>query len=173
MEVKAKAKHVRMSPRKVRLVADIIREMRVAPALNQLYFLHKRATVPVKKVIESAIANAEHNYELDKNNLYIKEITVDEGRTLHRFMPRAYGRATPIRKRTSHINVVLGEIVDSGEVKPKTAEPEAPVNLQEMAQQGQQQQQESKSGDKKQKKESKSKGKQKQEEPTPQENAKK
>lgn len=133
MEVKAKAKYIRMSPRKVRLVADVVRGLRIDRALNQLYFLHKRATVPVKKVVESAVANAEHNYELDKNNLYIKEIRVDEGRTLHRFMPRAYGRATPIRKRTSHINVTLGEIVDSGEVKSKTSEPEAPVSLQDMA----------------------------------------
>lgn len=138
MEVRATAKHTRISSRKVRLVVDLVRGKRVDQALNQLKFLHKKASVPVRKVVESAIANAEHNYELKKDNLYIKEIRVDEGRTLHRWMPRAYGRATPIRKRTSNINVVLGEIVDSGEVASKKQEIEAPVNLQQMAQQQEQ-----------------------------------
>lgn len=145
MEVKAKVKHTRISPRKVRLVVDVVRGMRIEPALSQLRFLHKKASVPVRKLVESALANAEHNYELKKDNLYIKEIRVDEGRILHRWMPRAYGRATPIRKRTSHISVVLGEVVDSGEVAPKKQEIEAPVNLQQMAQkQDQEQKQEQK-----------------------------
>ncbi len=152
MEVKAKVKHNRISPRKARLVVDVVRGMRIDQALNQLRFLHKKASIPVKKLVESALANAEHNYDLKKDNLYIKEIRVDEGRILHRWMPRAYGRATPIRKRTSHVSVVLGEIVDSGEVAPKKQEIEAPVNLQQMAQQQdqEQKQEEAKTSTKKQ-----------------------
>ncbi len=135
MEVKAKAKHIRMSPRKVRLVVDLVRGKRTKEALDQLNFLPKKASVPVVKLVESAISNAVNNYDLKKDNLYIKEIRVDEGRTLRRWIPRAHGRATPIRKRTSHIDLVLGELVDSGEVAPKKQEIEAPVNLSEMAKQ--------------------------------------
>jgi large subunit ribosomal protein L22 len=135
METKAKAKHIRMSPKKVRLVVDVIRGKEVNKALAQLNFINKKAVKPVKKAVESALANAQHNYELDKNNLYIKEICVDKGRTLYRYTPRALGRATPIRKRTSHINVTLGEIVDSGVVESKKPEVEAPVKLEEMAKQ--------------------------------------
>lgn len=155
MEVKSKLKHTRVSPRKTRLVVDLVRGKKAKEALDQLRFLHKRASIPVRKVIESAVANAEHNYELKKDNLYIKEIRVDEGRTLHRWMPRAYGRATPIRKRTSHINVVLGEIVDSGEVEPKKQEVEAPVSLQDMAQGGQEENKEEKGSEKKSEKKKK------------------
>lgn len=135
METKAKAKHIRMSPKKVRLVVDVIRGMEVNKALAQLRFINKKAVQPVKKLVESAIANAQHNYTLDKNNLYIKEINVDEGRTLYRYTPRALGRATPIRKRTSHIYVTLGELVDSGVVESKKPEVEAPVKLEDMAKQ--------------------------------------
>lgn len=133
MDVKAKAKHIRVSPKKVRLVADIIRGMEINKALSQLSFVNKKAVKPVKKLVESAIANAQHNYELDKNNLFIKEISVNEGRILYRWTPRALGRATPIRKRTSHINLILGELVDSGVVEPKKQEVDPPVNLEDMA----------------------------------------
>mgnify|MGYP000471043569 CR=1 FL=1 len=135
METKATAKHIRMSPKKVRLVVDVIRGKEVNKALAQLNFINKKAVKPVKKVVESAIANAQHNYDLDKNNLYIKEICVDKGRTLYRYTPRALGRATPIRKRTSHINVTLGEIADSGVVESRKPEVEAPVKLEDMAKQ--------------------------------------
>ncbi len=135
MEVKAKAKDIRISPRKVRLVVDLVRGKRVDQALDQLRFLPKKASHPVAKVIDSAIANAFNNYDLKKDNLYIREIRVDEGRTLRRWTPRAYGRATPIRKRTSHIVLTLGEIVDSGEVAPKKQEIESPVSLEQMTQQ--------------------------------------
>lgn len=135
METKAKAKHIRMSPKKVRLVVDVIRGKEVDKALAQLRFINKKAVQPVRKVVESALANAQHNYELNKNNLYIKEICVDKGRTLYRYTPRALGRATPIRKRTSHINVTLGEIEDSGVVESKKPEVGAPVKLEDMAQQ--------------------------------------
>ncbi|MCK5510751.1 50S ribosomal protein L22 [Candidatus Parcubacteria bacterium] len=129
MEVKAKAKHIRMSPRKVRLVADIVRGLSVKNAVNQLRFTAKKAVLPVKKLIESAIASAENNYELKQDNLFVKEIRVDEGATMKRWKPRARGRATPIRKRTSHINLILGELVDSGEIKAKKTKIDAPVKL--------------------------------------------
>ncbi|MCK4540123.1 50S ribosomal protein L22 [Candidatus Parcubacteria bacterium] len=129
MEVRAKAKHIRMSPRKVRLVADIVRGLTVENAVNQLRFTNKKAVLPVKKLIESAIASAENNYELKQDNLFIKEIRVDEGATMKRWMPRARGRATPIRKRTSHINLILGELIDSGKIKAKKVTIDAPVKL--------------------------------------------
>ena len=129
MEVKAKAKHIRMSPRKVRLVADIVRGLTVKNAINQLRFTNKKAVLPVKKLIESAIASAENNYELKQDNLFVKEMMVDEGATMKRWKPRARGRATPIRKRTSHINLILGELVDSGEIKAKKTKIDAPVKL--------------------------------------------
>ncbi len=132
MEIKAKAKHIRMSPKKIRLVADIVRGMETVRALNQLNFINKKAAGPIIKLIKSAIANAVHNYELDGNNLYIKEIKIDEGKVLKRWMPRAHGRATPVRKGSSHIILVLAEIKDSGTIGAKKRKIEAPVNLKEM-----------------------------------------
>ena len=120
MEVKAKVKFIRMSPIKMRLVTNLIKKMPVAKALDQLQFINKLAARPVAKLIESAIANAEHNFELAKDNLFIKEITVNQGPTLKRWAPKAHGRATPIRKRTSHVNLILGEIKASGVVAAKT-----------------------------------------------------
>jgi large subunit ribosomal protein L22 len=129
MEVKAKTKFIRMSPTKIRLVANLIQKMPVEKALNQLQFINKWASVPVANLIKSAMANAVHNFELDKDNLFIKELTVNQGPTLKRSMPRAHGRATPIRKRTSHINLVLGEIKVSGITKAKKQTIAAPVKL--------------------------------------------
>lgn len=129
MEVKARAKYVRMSPRKIRLVADLIRGQKVMEALNQLKFTSKIAVRPLTKLINSAIANAENNFDLTQNNLYIKELRIDEGPTLDRWMPRARGRATPIRKRTSHISLVLAELVDSGIKTAKKTKLEAPVRM--------------------------------------------
>ena len=100
MEVKAKLKYIRISPRKVRLVADLVRKMEVNKALDQIKFSGKKSAKPLSKLINSAIANAANNFELDKNNLYIKEIRVDEGQTLKRWMPKARGRATPIMKKS-------------------------------------------------------------------------
>lgn len=133
MEIKAKANHLRISPRKVRLIVDVIRGLNTTKALEQLKFVNKAGTGPIEKLVRSAIANAVNNFELDENNLYIKEITVDEGKTLKRWMPRAHGRATPIRKRTSHVDLSLAEIKDSGKTSAKKQEIEAPVNLEEMA----------------------------------------
>jgi len=128
MDVKAKAKYIRMSPRKVRLVVNLVKNLKVNQALDQLKFINKKAAEPVEKLLKSAIANAEHNFNLQQNNLVIKKFTVDEGPTLHRFMPRAHGRATPIRKKDCHLNLVLGEIIAS-KVKTKKIELEAPVKL--------------------------------------------
>jgi large subunit ribosomal protein L22 len=129
MEIKASAKHIRQSPRKVRLVVDLVRGKTASEALDQLQFINKRASGPIKKLINSAVASAKHNFELPVTNLYIKAITADDGPTLHRWMPRAHGRATPIRKRTSHINLILAEIKESKGIKPKAAKLEAPAKL--------------------------------------------
>lgn len=110
MEIKASARHIRMSPRKVRLVSDVVRGMDVSSAQLQLKFVRKLATKPVLKLLLSAMANAEHNFKLDKNKLYIKSIVVDGGPILKRFRARAFGRAAPIRKRSCHINIVLEEM---------------------------------------------------------------
>jgi large subunit ribosomal protein L22 len=109
MEAVAKAKYVRISPRKVRLVADAVRGMKVGEALNKLQFTPKKAAVLITKVINSAVANASQRPDVDVDQLYIKKAFVDGGPTLKRWRPRAMGRAYIIRKRTSHITVVLDE----------------------------------------------------------------
>ncbi len=129
MQVSATAKYIRMSPRKVRLVADVVRGLDVRKALAQLDFSRKHAALPIRKLVGSAVANAEHNFNLAKENLFIKEIKVDGGPTLKRWMPRAHGRATPLKKRTSHISLVLSEIVDSGEREGRKPKSEKPISL--------------------------------------------
>ena len=120
MEVKARAKFIRISPKKVRLVADLIRGLDVAEALVQLQFSQKNAALPLVKLIKSAIANGEENEDLKRNNLFVKAITVDGGPTLKRWMPKAMGRATPLIKRSSHINLILAERVPTeGQRKAK------------------------------------------------------
>lgn len=109
MQAKAIAKQVRIAPRKVRLVVDLIRGKQVGEAVAILRHTPKAASPVVEKVLNSAIANAEHNYEMDVNNLVISEAFVDEGVTLKRFRPRAMGRASRINKRTSHITIVVSE----------------------------------------------------------------
>ncbi len=106
-EVTAKLRFLRMGPRKVRLVADMIRGKKVSQALDVLSVLPKRAARPVLKLLNSAVANAKHNHELKMEDLKISQIYVDGGPVLKRSMPKAHGRATPIRERTSHINLVL------------------------------------------------------------------
>ncbi|MEJ9280844.1 MULTISPECIES: 50S ribosomal protein L22 [Ureibacillus] len=108
-KAKAVARTVRIAPRKVRLVVDLIRGKQVGEAVAILRHTPKAASPVVEKVLKSAVANAEHNYELNPNNLYISEIYVDEGPTLKRYRPRAQGRASAINKRTSHITVVVSE----------------------------------------------------------------
>lgn len=107
MEVKAHLRYLRISPRKVRLVANLIKGMSTARALLELNHLPKRSSEPMAKLLKSAIANAKHNFQLPEGDLYIKEILVNQGTVLRRFMPRAFGRAAPIRKRTSHISLTL------------------------------------------------------------------
>ena len=109
MQAKAVAKTVRIAPRKVRLVIDLIRGKEVGEAIAILKHTHKSASPVIEKLIKSAMANAEHNYEMDTEGLVISEAYVDEGPTLKRFRPRAQGRASAINKRTSHITVVLTE----------------------------------------------------------------
>lgn len=118
-----------MSPRKVRLVAGLVRGKKADYALSQLKFVGKVAGQPVAKLIESAIANAVNNFGLEKSNLFVKEITVDGGPTIKRWTPRAHGRATPINKRTSHVSVTLGELKDSGIHEGKKVVAAEPVKL--------------------------------------------
>jgi large subunit ribosomal protein L22 len=108
-QAKAIARTVRIAPRKVRLVVDLIRGKQIGEAVAILRHTPKAASPVVEKVLKSAVANAEHNYELDVNNLVVSEIFVDEGPTLKRFRPRAMGRASAINKRTSHITIVVSE----------------------------------------------------------------
>ncbi|MBP2016918.1 large subunit ribosomal protein L22 [Symbiobacterium terraclitae] len=109
MEVKASARYVRIAPRKVRVVIDLVRGKSVNEALALLKFVPKRASEPIAKVIKSAAANAEHNYNLNKDNLVISQAFVDQGPTLKRYHPRQRGQAFPILKRTSHITVMVKE----------------------------------------------------------------
>jgi large subunit ribosomal protein L22 len=109
MEAKAVAKYIRMSPQKVRLVADLVRGKKVKEAGDILLYTRKYAAGIVTKVLKSALANAAQNPNVDENILYIKEIFVDQGPVLKRWRARAQGRAVGIKKRTSHITVVLDE----------------------------------------------------------------
>ena len=108
-QAKAIARTVRIAPRKVRLVVDLIRGKQVGEAVAILRHTPRTASPVVEKVLKSAVANAEHNYDLDVNNLVISEVFVDEGPTMKRFRPRAQGRASAINKRTSHITIVVSE----------------------------------------------------------------
>ena len=109
MEVKARLRFVRIAPRKARLVADLIRGKGSEESLNILTFTKKAAAKIIIKLLKSAIANATQKKTTDIDRLYVKQITVDQGPTMKRYQPRALGRATMIRKRTSHINIVLDE----------------------------------------------------------------
>jgi large subunit ribosomal protein L22 len=109
MRVRAQAKYVRHSPYKVRRVLDLVRGLPVEEAENLLRLTPRGATEPVVKVLKSAVANAEHNHALDVDDLVVAEAYADEGPTLKRYRPRARGRATRIRKRTSHITIVVSD----------------------------------------------------------------
>jgi large subunit ribosomal protein L22 len=110
METMAKLTHARISPQKVRLVADQVRGLKVESALELLAFSNKKAAVIVKKVLESAIANAEHNDGADIDELKVSTIYIDEGPTMKRMRARAKGRGNRIIKRTSHVTVKVAEI---------------------------------------------------------------
>ena len=109
MEAKAVAKHVRIAPRKVRVVLNLIRGKSVDEALAILRFTPKRAAPVIGKVVQSAAANAENNLDLSARDLYVASAYADEGPTMKRFQPRQRGQAFPIMKRTSHITVVVSE----------------------------------------------------------------
>ena len=109
MEARAVVRHIRMSPRKARQVVDLIRNKEVGEALTILQFTPRAASPVVEKLLKSAIANAENNYDMDVDSLYVAECFVDQGPTMKRVRPRARGMADRIRKRTSHITVILRE----------------------------------------------------------------
>lgn len=111
-----------MSPRKVRLVVNTVRGLSVAEAETRLTFLPKLAAKPVLKLLRSAVANAEHNFKLNRNDLYIRTIVADGGPTLKRWRARAFGRTAPIRKRTTHISLVLSDEKTTDKSKGKTQE---------------------------------------------------
>jgi large subunit ribosomal protein L22 len=111
MEATAKLKYLRITPRKVRFVADLIRGKKVGQALAQLAYVEKRAALPVAKLLRSAVANADQKAkgQLDVDALYVKELQVGQGPSLRRYMPRAMGRAFKILKKTSHVSIVVGD----------------------------------------------------------------
>ena len=108
-EFKARHSHARISARKVRPVADLIRGKFVNDALEELDVVHRRGSPMIEKVIRSAMANAGQDLDVDVNRLYVSDLRIDEGPTLKRWRPRAQGRVYPILKRSSHISVVLTE----------------------------------------------------------------
>jgi large subunit ribosomal protein L22 len=109
MESRAISRHLRIAPQKARLVVDLIRGKNVGDALNILEFVPKKGARMVAKTLKSAVANAENTQNVDVDRLYVKHISVGAGTTMKRFTPRAQGRATPIRKRTSHVLIVVDE----------------------------------------------------------------
>ena len=115
MNVQARARFIRQSPYKVRLVLDLVRGLPVHEARHVLDFANRRATEPVRKVLESAVANARHNHALDAGELFVVSAFADEGPTLKRMRPRARGRASRILKRTSHVTIVVGDRRGEGE----------------------------------------------------------
>jgi len=122
LEAKAVEKFIRVAPRKVRLVVDLIRGKTIEEAIDILIFTPRGAAVAVKKAIQSAVANATENNNINEDDLFIFKVFVDEGPTLKRFMPRARGRATKIRKRTSHLTVIVsdGKEVEADKVGSKS-----------------------------------------------------
>jgi large subunit ribosomal protein L22 len=108
-EVKAYLRYLRIAPRKVRLVADLIRGKSVLEAERILNFTRKKAALPLLKLLKSAISNAKHNFNLDEKNLYISKITVDQGPKTKKVFPRARGRADIKEKKTSHVTLILKE----------------------------------------------------------------
>jgi large subunit ribosomal protein L22 len=119
MKVKATLKNLRIAPRKTKLVVDLVKGLETKDALNQLDVTIKRSCNPIKTLLESAIANAENNFGLDKNNLYISDARAEAGPTLKRWMPKAFGRAGKILKRTSNITIVLEEVIEGKGRKTK------------------------------------------------------
>lgn len=120
VEIKASLNNLRMAPRKVRLTANLVKGMKVLRAKAQLAFLIKKPAPLILKLLNSAVAGAKHNFSIEENNLFIKNIIVESGATLKRWLPRAMGRASAIRKRTCSIKLILAEI-RPGAAKKKAA----------------------------------------------------
>ncbi len=119
MKVSAKLKNLRMSPRKVRLVTSLVKNLDIEDALIQLDHTVRRSSLPIEKLLKSAIANAENNFGLDRTNLYVCDIQVGEGVKYKRWLPRAFGRATPLLKKSSNIYITLEERVEGKGRKSK------------------------------------------------------
>ncbi|MBI2098304.1 MAG: 50S ribosomal protein L22 [Candidatus Wildermuthbacteria bacterium] len=119
MQSKATLRYLRIAPRKVRLVAELIRGKKTSEANAILRFCTKNAANPLQKILQSALASAVNNFQLDEANLYIAKLDVQEGSKLKRYRPRARGRAYPIEKKTSHITMVLDEIVPTEGAKKR------------------------------------------------------
>ena len=109
METKASLNYARVGAQKARLVADMVRGKNVDEALKTLTYMNKKTAILIKKLIESAVANADYQKSMNMDKLFIKSISVDQGPVLKRFRPRAQGRAFGVRKKLSHIDVILGE----------------------------------------------------------------
>jgi large subunit ribosomal protein L22 len=109
MEIVARMRMIRISPRKVRIVGEVIKKRNINDAMGILMYMPQKASFILKKLLDSAIANAKQKKYVDIDNLYVKNVTVDGGPVLKRFLPRAMGRASKIRKRSSHITLVLDE----------------------------------------------------------------
>jgi large subunit ribosomal protein L22 len=125
MEVMARAKYIRRTPRKARLVADQVRGLRVSEALAQLEFSPKHAARDVAKAIKSAAANAEHNHNLERDELWLKQILVDEGPTIKRIRPVSRGMAHQYFHRTCHITAIVEDRPDAAPVRPARRRPAA------------------------------------------------
>jgi large subunit ribosomal protein L22 len=121
MEATAKLSYLRITPRKVRVVADLIRGKQVGQALNMLTYVEKRAAEPLAKLLRSAVANADQasKGQIDVDTLFVQKLWVDQGPTLRRFMPRAMGRAFKVLKKTSHILITIGDAAPAKK-KPRT-----------------------------------------------------
>lgn len=110
MEIIAKTTMIRISPRKVRIVGDVIKKKNINDAMGMLMYMPQKAAFILKKLLDSAVANAKQKKYVDLDNLFVKNVIVDGGPVLKRFLPRAMGRATKVRKRSSHITMILDEL---------------------------------------------------------------
>ena len=123
MTATAKLRYLRIAPRKVRLVVDLVRGKKVTEAQNILRFARKKGADPVLKTLNSAVASAKANKQLDESGLYISKITVDEGPKLKRWLPRARGVASPLQKKMSHITIELDAVKGAKKIKAETPAP--------------------------------------------------
>lgn len=119
MEIKAQLNYLRIAPRKVRLVTALLKGMSTKRAELELRHLPKRSSTNLMKLLKSAVANAKHNFQVEESELYIKDIGVNQGPVLKRSMPRAFGRAAPIMKRSSHVCITLETKVSRDRVRPQ------------------------------------------------------